>query len=515
MSALRILCIEDDPSDRAMIHRILTREVVPTPAVETAGRLNEAIARVGQGAIDLALLDLALPDGEGLDLIQRLVAGAPGLPIVALSGTANPITALEAVAAGAQDYVSKHEVHLTGLLGRAVRFALDRQQMISGLEARARELAGELAESEAQLRQAQKMEALGRLAGGIAHDMNNILTVVFGHLSIARRRIDRGDECRDSIDLIGKAAEKGAALTTQLLAFSRKQVVRPGVVDPSEVVAGTVRMLGRVLGEDVRIVTRFSTDRGLVRVDRGQLEQALLNLAVNARDAMPDGGALTISVESAPRDVVLSIADDGQGMTPEVKAHCFEPFFTTKESGKGTGLGLATVYGVVEQSNGRIEVDSEPGRGTSFRITLPRVEPASPPAAAAALPKPPQRGTGTILLVEDEPEIRSLTSAILRERGYSVREAGSAEEALDLFAAPGGSSIDLLVTDVVLPGMSGLVLYERLSSSRPGLVCLCTTGYSERRIESREAENGRLHVLSKPFTPDALVRTVSAALGGH
>jgi two-component system, cell cycle sensor histidine kinase and response regulator CckA len=373
---------------------------------------------------------------------------------------------------------------------------------------------------EAQLRQAQKMEAVGRLAGGVAHDFNNLLTAILGYSDLVLTG-DAPEDVRQNVEEVRKAAERAAALTGQLLAFSRKQVQQPRVLLLNDVVKNLDPMLHRVLRENVKISFEPEDSLWRVRADPGQIEQILMNLAVNASDAMPEGGRLTIRTRNAtigfgeipgiPVEpgsyVLLEVSDTGHGMDAETLSHAFEPFFTTKERGKGTGLGLAMVYGIVKQSAGYVQVLSEPGRGATFRIYLPRVfNPAD--TMSAVMPRPAAaRGSETILLVEDEESVRRLTQAVLVARGYKVLVSESAEAALELSRAY-KEPIQLLLTDVVLPGMDGHRLAEILRVERPDLAVLLASGY----FDTSEGVDKSEQLLRKPFTPEALFDKVRSTL---
>ncbi len=378
---------------------------------------------------------------------------------------------------------------------------------------------------EEQLRQAQKMDAVGRLAGGVAHDFNNLLGVILGYGELLLRRMDVRDPLRGKVQEMLKAGERAAGLTRQLLAFSRKQILQPKVLDLAAVVDDMSRMLARLIGEDITLVT--ATREGLLRVraDPSQLEQILMNLAVNARDAMPGGGSLTIETSAeeigeayaALHDLrpgwytLLTVTDTGTGMNPDTVSHLFEPFFTTKEEGKGTGLGLATVYGIVKQSDGHIAVSSDPGRGTTFRIYLPSVRdaPLAAPAPARDITLP--SGSETVLLVEDSDALREVAREILEELGYRVIEAPSSEKALEQARHLEGS-IHLLLTDVVMPGMSGRELWERLSPSRPECRVLFMSGYTDDAILQHGVLESEAGFLSKPFSSATLARKVRQVL---
>jgi PAS domain S-box-containing protein len=376
---------------------------------------------------------------------------------------------------------------------------------------------------EEQLLRSQKLEAVGRLAGGVAHDFNNLLTGILGYSDLLQRGLADGDPRRRDAEEVKRAAERAADLTRQLLAFSRRQVLEPRVLDLNEVVEDMERMLRRLIGEDIELVTAVEPDLGRVEADPGQLEQVIANLVVNARDAMPDGGRLVLQTANADVDetftsgraggmqpgpyVVLEVSDSGAGMDAETQAHAFEPFFTTKEVGKGTGLGLATVYGIVKQSGGFIWVYSEPGEGTTFKIYLPRVE---KPVDLA--PAPPLRsargGTETVLVVEDEEVVRDLIGRDLTGRGYSVLTAGTGREALAVAAEHDGA-IDLVVTDVVMPEMGGLELMQRLVAARPGIKVVYMSGYTERAVADGAVPRP---LLQKPFNASTLADTIREVL---
>ncbi|HSF04630.1 MAG TPA: ATP-binding protein [Methylomirabilota bacterium] len=380
-----------------------------------------------------------------------------------------------------------------------------------------RRVEGALRMSEEQVRQLQKMEAVGRLAGGIAHDFNNLLTVITGHSQLLLRTLPPGDPLRGGLDLIDKTATRAGWLTRQLLVFSRKQVLEPAVVNLNHVVPAMAEMLQRLIGTSIDLVVTPGPNLGHVRVDPGQLEQVIVNLVVNARDAMPRGGQVTletanvelseayaaghVGVRPGPH-VILVVSDTGVGMDAETRSHIFEPFFTTKAPGQGTGLGLATVYGIVKQSGGSIRVDSRLGEGTTFTIYFPRVDRAPAPAEVAS--PPPAGGNETVLVVEDEAEVRGLVRRVLEAHGYTVLDAGTVSEALRC-AESHPEPIHLLVTDMVMPQMSGGDLAERLTSLRPEMAVLYMSGHTDHAVE-------RTSFLKKPFTPDALAHKVRAVL---
>jgi PAS domain S-box-containing protein len=381
---------------------------------------------------------------------------------------------------------------------------------------------------EARLRQALKMEVIGQLAGGIAHDFNNLLTAIIGYADFAHSNLPQDSPLEDDLRGIIETAGRAAALTRQLLAFSRKQILQPIVLEINDVVTNMHRMLRRLIREDIELVTVLAPGLGLVEADPGQLEQVIVNLVINARDAMPKGGTLTLRTSNVDLDetytrqyldvdpgpyVVLAVSDDGIGMTRQVRSHIFEPFFTTKEDGKGTGLGLATVYGIVKQSGGHVDVDSEPGVGTTFRIYLPRlsIEPHAiePEKAEQVIPT----GTGRILLVEDEDSVRTLVRRVLEEQGYEVLEAGLPSIALQI-AEDAKEPIHVLVTDVVMPEMSGRQLADRLATIRPETRVLYMSGYADDEIVDKGVLGPDVVFLEKPFTPEALARKVHQVLSG-
>jgi two-component system, cell cycle sensor histidine kinase and response regulator CckA len=387
----------------------------------------------------------------------------------------------------------------------------------------------ELRRTEDQLRQAQKMEAVGRLAGGIAHDFNNLLTTILGTSDLLLEELPDTRQWRQDVEEIRRAGERAAGLTRQLLAFSRKQVIEAATVDLNETVAGVARMLHRLIGEDIEVITQLASDLGAVRADPGQLEQVLMNLAVNARDAMPGGGKLIIetsNVALAGMDkgltevpsgdyVMLAVSDNGVGMDAETRSHIFEPFFTTKEQGKGTGLGLATVYGIVRQSGGHIVAYSEKGAGATFKVFLPRVEePAAP--VRPARPETPRRGSETILVAEDEVAVRNLTRRVLEASGYVVITANGASEALEIAQRHPGR-IHLLLTDVIMPGMSGPQLAAKLIAQRSDSKVLFMSGYTDAALLHHGVLERGLSYLQKPFSPTALAEKVREVLdsGGN
>src|ERR1700704_5058874 len=380
---------------------------------------------------------------------------------------------------------------------------------------------------ETQLQQARRMEAIGRLAGGIAHDFNNLLTIIKGYAELAMKRPKVSPELHTDIERIEDASERASTLVRQLLAFSRRQVLQPKLLDLNSIVMGLDKLLRRLMDEAIQMSTVTGKNIGTIKADPGQMEQVIMNLVVNARDAMPNGGGLT--VETANVDlgggdasdhatvkpgqyVMLAVSDTGTGMSPETVAHIFEPFYTTKESGRGTGLGLSTVYGIVKQSGGYIWVYSELGKGTTFKVYLPRVKDAvQAPAAAETPASTTRKGHETILLVEDEPDVRELTQMVLSERGYRVIEALTPEDA-ERLAGNNGAEIHLLLTEVVMPGMSGRELAKRLTGRYPNLRVLYMSGYTYNVMAQDGTLEEGISFLQKPFTPQVLTQKVREAL---
>jgi two-component system, cell cycle sensor histidine kinase and response regulator CckA len=507
-----ILLIDDDPQAQALIEMALM-DAHFERTIEVATTAAAGLERIKAGHHDIYLVDQRLPDGTGLDVIRAAKDLGTDKPFILMTGYGSGALDEAALREGAADYVEKHLVGAH--LERSIRYALRNWQSSRALHDR-----------EEQLRQSQKMEAIGRLAGGVAHDFNNLLTAIIGYTDMIAERSDLDPSTAREVGEIRRAADRGAALTRQLLAFSRKQFLHPTIININESVAGLLHMLPRLIGDHIRTDARLGTGLGFVMADASQIEQVIVNLVLNARDAMPAGGQVSIEtanvelteerlaaeglvLEPGPY-VMLVITDTGVGMDETTRAHAFEPFFTTKAKGKGTGLGLATVYGIIDQSGGGIAVDSAPGRGTSIRIYLPVTN-------AAPVPERPQispngtEGTETLLLVEDNEAIREISSQALRRRGYTVFEARDAEEALD-WAARSPQHADMLITDVVMPGMSGPNLAARLMKQNPNIRVLYMSGYTDDATEVHGAFWGGVPLLQKPFTPSQLAERVRIAL---
>jgi nitrogen-specific signal transduction histidine kinase/ActR/RegA family two-component response regulator len=379
---------------------------------------------------------------------------------------------------------------------------------------------------ERQLRMAQKMEAVGRLSGGIAHDFNNLLGVIIGYSQVLKRSLGNTTPLHEHAEEIEKAGQRAVSLTRQLLAFSRQQVLEPVILNFNTLVSDMEKMLPRLIGEDVALELNLDPGLAQVKADHGQIEQVIMNLAVNARDAMLDGGKLTIQTANVELDlaytrqhpgsrvgqyVMLAVSDTGTGIDPEIQSQIFEPFFTTKERDKGTGLGLATVYGVVKQSGGYIAVDSEKGKGACFSVYLPRVEQTVPMAEIKTATPANIRGSETVLLVEDAEPLRKLANMFLRDSGYNVLTAADGGQALEVARNHAGT-IHLLLTDVVMPGINGRVLAERLAPRQPGMKVLYMSGYTDSFIAGHGVLEAGTHLLHKPFTQDVLARKVREVL---
>ena len=632
-----VLLIEDNAGDARLLREMFKEDGGHQAQLTHVGSMLEAEQHLSGHPVDIILLDLGLPDAQGLIAVKRAHAAAPLVPLVVLTGLDDEVMAGQALQEGAEDYLIKGEIETRALL-RALRYSVERKRMErvsvdekerlrlqgaalestadgvvitardgtitwvnpaftsmtgwSAEEAAGRNLSilrsgqhdaafydelwrtildgrvwdgeitnrkkdgllyveaqtitpvrgggGEISHFvcvkrdvsqrrrlEDQLRQSQKMEAVGRLAGGIAHDFNNILGVIMGYGEIVQRRITGDDALRGKVVEIVRAAERAAGLTRQLLAFSRKQVLQPRILDLNLVVADMDEMFHRLIGENISLRTSLQDPLGSVRADPGQIEQVLMNLVVNARDAMPGAGSLLIETGEVYLDaaalvlhpgakpgpyVRLAVSDTGSGMDRDTVTRIFEPFFTTKVLGEGTGLGLATVYGIVEQSGGHVDVYSEVGRGTTFKVYLPRTEAATIPDPIAVVPPPPQAAAETVLLVEDEGSLRTIVSETLTLGGYSVLEAATPRQALELAASHPGR-IDVVLTDVIMPEMSGREMAELLRPLRPGAPVVYMSGYTDDAIGHHGMLDPGTLFLQKPFTADALLWKLHHAVG--
>jgi signal transduction histidine kinase len=452
-------------------------------------------------AMGFAIVGLAATSDPGQErhgrISQRALAVAPSaaLSVIALIGIGAALSGRTPLGAGERAAIFALVVLL------ALRQAYTQLRLLEQMAEQRR--------LEQQLVHAQKLEAVGRLAGGVAHDFNNLLTAIDGYSALAHQGLAPGHPVRGDIEEVRRAAQRAAELTRQLLAFSRRQVLAPQVVDLNTVVADAERLLRSLTGESVALETVLAPRPALVRADPGQLEQVITNLVVNARDAMPDGGTVTIATSARGGCVRLSVSDTGAGMSDAIRGRIFEPFFTTKEVGKGTGLGLAMVHGILAQSNGEIAVTSAPGQGTTFTIELPAADmPADQPAQATDAP--PVSGSERVLLVEDEPAVRDLARRMLERAGYDVCSAASGEEALELLHC--GRPVDVLVTDIVMPGMSGHELAGKLRGSCPRLAVVLMSGYSQDAEALDRLRAAGAAFVEKPFTSSALVSEVRGVL---
>jgi two-component system cell cycle sensor histidine kinase/response regulator CckA len=510
-----VLLVEDDEDDFLLTGKLLRKN--ERTAFEVKWVISSAAAlQELKKPYDVCLVDYRLGADTGLVFIEQAIAQGFGGPLILLTGRGDHDIDVEAMKAGAADYLVKDEM-TAQLLERVIRHAMERKLTQSAL-----------GRSEEQLRQAQKMEAMGSLAGGVAHDFNNLLSIVLSYSELCAEGPNVGEQMREDLQQITEAGLRAAGLTRQLLAFSHQQVLEPVVLDLNDVFAKVEQMLRRLIGEDVELVSRPGNDLRRIKADRGQVEQVIMNLVVNARDAMPRGGKLTVTTSDVTLDetyasehvgvkpgvhVLLTVSDTGTGMDRATLARIFEPFFTTKELGKGTGLGLATVFGIVRQSGGSICVDSQLGVGTTFEVYFPMVEGALGPARSdvPVLDRISLFGTETVLLVEDDERVRSLVRAILLKFGYVVLEAQSAGDAF-LLSEQHQGVIELLLTDVVMPRMSGRQLADRLVLERPEMKVLYMSGYTNDAVVRHGVSNSTIAFIQKPITPEPLMRKIREVL---
>jgi signal transduction histidine kinase len=512
----KILIVDDQQSSISLLEKLLRG--AGYLSVSSTTRPEEVCELHRQNQYALILLDLHMPGMDGFQVMESLKTLGPDcyLPIVVI--TAQPEQKLRALKAGAKDFVSK-PFDFTEILIRVHNF----------VEARLLQLAAEKRSEQAEGRfiESQKMDAIGQLASGVAHDFNNILAIVMGYSELAMHKIGPGSPVMKDLEVIRSAAERAAGLTRQLLIFSRKETVNLVVLDLNLVVQDLHKMLHRLLHEDIEMTIIPGKQPGFVKADSGYLGQVLINLAVNARDAMPTGGRLTITVnnvtldqsharalpDAVPGDYVeLTVTDTGTGMTDEVKAHLFEALFTTKPKGKGTGLGLATCETIVQQCGGHIGVSSQVGQGTSFRIYFPRVtqEPVLPPTSVKNGRMP--QGTETLLVVEDDTLVRHLACHVLEAQGYRVLAASNGEDALRVVGEHRGPPIQLVITDVIMPQMGGKAMAEWLKTTYPNLKFLFTSGYTDDAIVHHGVLEAGIAFLPKPYTPATLGRKVRSML---
>jgi signal transduction histidine kinase len=554
-SPLHILHLEDDPNDAALVQTTLEAGGIAC-AITCVQTRDDFVAALECGGIDLILSDFTLPAFDGLAALKIVRDQRPDLPVIMVSGTLGEERAVDSLKSGATDYVLKeHPARLVPAVRRAM------------LEVETR---AENKRLEGQFIGAQKMEVIGHLASGVAHDFNNILGVIMGYNDMIMSELGPDSPLRNYTEEIRHASERAAGLTQQLLIFSRKQMVQPVVLDLNDVVKGLDKMLRRLIGENIEMTIVPGNQTGRVKADSGHIGQVLMNLVVNARDAMPNGGKLTIAINRVTLDenyppcgvsggtspgqvhpvrlpplshgpgsstpqgkrthtgaipglpaeasakagdyVMLSVSDTGTGMTDETKARLFEAFFTTKPKGKGTGLGLATCQAIVQQSGGQIGVDSEVGKGATFKIYFPRVEQPVDISTKPVETSPLPRGTETLLLVEDEMSVRHLASSILESQGYNVLRANNGQEGLRVARECKGQPIHLVITDVIMPQMGGKVMAEWLKTTYPDIKVLFTSGYTDDAIARHGVLEPGVAFLPKPYTTATLARKVRAML---
>jgi two-component system cell cycle sensor histidine kinase/response regulator CckA len=511
---IKVLIVDDEATMRLLARATLENNGFKVAEAEDG---QEALSLFKSFQPNLVLMDVLMPnlDGFATCLALRQLPRGEHVPIVMVTGLEDLISINRAYDAGATDFITK-PINWP-LLSHRLRYVLRASQAILHRQ-----------HLENQLYLSQKMEAVGRLAGGLAHDFNNLLTVITGCCDFLNNQVPGDNPLQQEVAEISQAAEQAASLTRQLLAFSRKQVLQPKEFDLNTIVAGMDRMLRRIIGEDIEFVTLLGEEPHFVKADPGQIEQVIMNLVINARDAMPQGGRLIIETTKTYLDaaycssrlgvkpgtyVMLAISDTGIGMDPETQARIFDPFFTTKELDRGTGLGLATVHGIVNQSGGVIWVYSEPGQGSTFKIYLPEVHPASLERAVEKPRLTNLQGKETVLLVEDEELVRRVARRILENFCYTVLEADNGAAALQMGQQYPGP-IHLLLTDVVMPGMNGKELAELWRQRRPETLVLYTSGYTENTIVHQGSLDQDIHFIQKPYRPELLARKVREVLDG-
>ncbi len=561
-----ILIIDDTPANLEVISNYLEGVGFEIVVAQDGTRGLEIAKRVRP---DLILLDVLMPELDGFEVCRRLKAAAStrDIPVIFMTALAEMEDKITGFEVGGVDYITKPvqmdevlarvrthlalramQKQLTDQNVRLQQEILMRQRAEEGLrqaqvelEQRVVERTAELAQAnaslkaeinerqrwEAQYYQAQKMEAIGRLTGGVAHDFNNILTIILGNSELLLQRLAQGHSFRQEVEQIRQSAERAAALTRQLLAFSRQQILQPHVLDLNDIVVNLEKMLRRLIGEDIDLITILERQLGPVKADAGQIEQVIMNLVVNARDAMPGGGRLTIETTNVCLDeiysrqnvgvvagpyVMLAVSDTGIGMDAQTQARIFDPFFTTKPQGKGTGLGLATAHGIISQSGGHISVYSKPGQGTTFKIYLPQVDPGAQVVRSKHGSVRPERGWETILLIEDEERVRGLIQQILTGEGYKVLKAKNSVDAHQVCVKHKGP-IHLLLTDVIIPGgQNGVQLAKALTARYPEMKVLYISGYTDNMIAHQGMLDPDVAFLPKPFTLSSLLGKVREVL---
>jgi two-component system, cell cycle sensor histidine kinase and response regulator CckA len=513
-----LLVVEDNPGDARLLREMVGEHGSLHTEVTHVESMSAAEAHLSQREVDVIVLDLGLPDAQGVDAVRRARAAAPHAPLVVLTGQDDELLAAQALREGAQDYLVKGQIDSRGLL-RALRYAIERKVMDDARKS-----------SENELLHAQKLESIGRLAGGIAHDFNNMLFAIQGYAELLSQDLGSADPARlapgellISVDAISDAARRATTLTAQLLAFSRRQIVAAEVLDLNEVLTAVVPMVRQLIGKPRRLILKLDPATGHMHADAGQIEQIVVNLVINARDAMLDGGTVTIESGNATFDdfhapghvdgtpgpyVFLAITDTGVGMDHATREHIFEPFFTTKSVGQGTGLGLASAYGIVQQAGGHIFVYSEPGQGSVFKLYFPRVD--APVERRPAVLPAPMVGVGTVMIVEDDAAIRYMSEKLLTRAGYDVLAVASGSEAIATAQVAG--PIDVLVTDVVMPAMSGIDLAEQMMDRYPPIGVVLLSGYVEEALDLERAISRGATFVAKPLSSTQLLRTVGEAV---
>jgi len=512
--AVHILMVEDNPGDARLLQEYLHDGFTATFALTHCTRLKEALAFLGakDHGCDVILLDLSLPDSSGLSTFLSIHDQALEVPIVILTGVNDTTLASQAVQKGAQDYIPKDSLD-GDQLSRTIRYAIERKQWQDTNRHR-----------DERIKRLEKMEAIGRLSGGIAHNFNNILTAIIGNCELLRPRVVGDPKALRHAEAIQWAAQRASMLTKELLAFASRQHMRQYLIEINSVIRDLEPLLRGVISKDVSFDFSLGRELPAVLTDPAQLEQVVMNLVLNARDALPGGGVIAIRTQTEvlpePREsvpdavpagsyVTLTVQDSGQGIEPHILPRIFEPFFSTKENDKSTGLGLSTVYGIVQQNKGHIAVDSSPNTGTTFTVYLPSQDAELAPDTVRT--SQPSRGNETILLVDDEAHISSILAEVLGEHGYNVLTATTGHQALGMLLAQ-GERIDLVITDVKMPGIGGLELARRIHATRPGLKVVLISGHVAEHALSEAERSFITAFVAKPFTSEALTQAIRAAL---
>ncbi|MCI0771651.1 MAG: response regulator [Chloroflexi bacterium] len=514
---IKVLLVDDDEDDYMITRDLLLDVEALEYDLDWISSYAEALDAIERNQHDIYLIDYRLGERDGMQLLNEALDGGCTAPIILLTGQGDREVDVEAMKAGAADYLVKGQIdHI--LLERSIRHSIERKA-----------LEREHAALEEQLLQAQKLESIGQLAGGIAHDFNNLMTPIIGYAQMGLTTLPEEYRERVYLEEILKAADRATNLIQQLLAFSRRQVVELQVIDLNSLLVNIDMMLQRLIGEDVELVILPSENLGAVKVDPTQIEQVVVNLAVNARDAMPEGGTLiveTSNIEFGEEElknhpdmaagpyVMFAVSDTGHGMSEEVKAHLFEPFYTTKEKGKGTGLGLSTCYGIIAQNKGYIWVYSEIGSGTTFKIYLPSsdVIPQGTERPSGTKSNELPRGSETVLLVEDEEQVRELAARVLRQQGYTVLQASNGVEALSIASRHADGEIDLLLTDVVMPLIGGRELSIKLRDIHPNVRVIYTSGYTDEAVIRHGMLKPGTDFVQKPYSLAGLTQKIRSVL---